>query len=198
MKNADKTHCPQGHEYSPENTIFKGHSRNCKSCISIRKKNKTTSWLPAEERLWAKTDKTPGHGPNGDCWLWTGSHRSTGYGQLSIKDKPVHVHRLSWILANGPIPAGLLIMHSCDTPLCVNPAHLSPGTHQENVDDMRKKGRAACQQVTHCPRGHEYSTENTRMNNGGRVCRKCNAIRTSRKAQRLRAAGVRFTIEDLI
>lgn len=71
-----------------------------------------------------------------------------GYGFLSgtpVDGKPrwIKAHRLSWEMANGPIPPGGSILHHCDNPACVNPAHLYCGTQQENVRDRaeRKRGR---------------------------------------------------------
>jgi hypothetical protein len=91
------------------------------------------------ERFWAKVDKTP------TCWLYTGFKKWDGYGwvarHLDGKPRFLTAHRYAWTLANGEPPAGLSIMHICDVPACCNPAHLRLGTHQENMADMKAKGR---------------------------------------------------------
>lgn len=94
----------------------------------------------AEERFWNLTIKK---GPY-DCWIFQGKGRSPGdYGFLKLKNgKRVMAHRFSWELANGqPIPEGMVIMHKCDTPPCVNPRHLEIGTRKQNAQDMVTKGR---------------------------------------------------------
>lgn len=92
------------------------------------------------EKFWAKVNK------DGECWEWTGAADYDGYGQLKIKGKMHTAHRMSWELANGPIPRGegphgTCVLHKCDNPSCVNPAHLFLGTHQDNVTDKVTKGR---------------------------------------------------------
>lgn len=95
--------------------------------------------LPA--RFWSKVDKTS-H-PNG-CWVWKGRLRN-GYGSFWIGTKATgkdrYAHRVAYELLVGPIPAGLDLLHSCDNPPCVNPAHTNPGTHAGNMRDMFNKGR---------------------------------------------------------
>lgn len=78
------------------------------------------------------------------CHEYTGSRSPRGYGQVyrGRGKRPYHAHRLAWELAHGPIPAGMHILHTCDNPPCVNPAHLSLGTHADNMADMARKGRA--------------------------------------------------------
>jgi len=90
-----------------------------------------------QERLDHYTDKSAG--PEG-CWLWTGGLRH-GYGALKWQDRSCNAHRLAFEAANGPIPAGLCILHRCDRPQCVNPAHLFAGSQLDNMRDMRRKGR---------------------------------------------------------
>jgi len=92
-------------------------------------------------RFWSKVDKRGAD----DCWLWTGA-RSAGsqlfYGSLRAGGRTVRAHRFSYEIAHGPIPPGAVVRHTCDTPLCVNPAHLLVGTQRDNMQDCTKRGRA--------------------------------------------------------
>lgn len=76
------------------------------------------------------------------CWMWQGKPGGTGYGSFSIRGKAMGAHRASYTLLVGPIPDGLWVLHRCDVPLCVNPAHLFLGTAADNNADMDAKGRA--------------------------------------------------------
>ncbi len=84
-------------------------------------------------------------GAPGECWLWTGRTKPPGYGALQTGPlgarRTVFAHRFAWEVANGPIPAGMFVCHSCDVPLCCNPAHLFLGTQADNMADMDRKGR---------------------------------------------------------
>jgi len=91
-------------------------------------------------RFWAKVDR---RGPD-ECWPWLGCLRDQkGYGSFFDGTRNVPAHRYAFSLAGGVIPDGHDLLHSCDTPACVNHAHLSVGTHKENMADMVEKGRAA-------------------------------------------------------
>jgi hypothetical protein len=87
------------------------------------------------KRFWEKVDQTS------SCWEWTASRYHDGYGRFQLDGKSQSAHRVSWTLANGPIPDGECVLHTCDNPPCVRPSHLFLGTQQDNVDDMGAKGR---------------------------------------------------------
>lgn len=74
------------------------------------------------------------------CWLWIGDKTDGGYGRITIKGKKVRAHRLSYCLYKGD-PGDKLVLHTCDTPPCVNPEHLFLGTDLDNTLDKMAKGR---------------------------------------------------------
>ena len=73
--------------------------------------------------------------------MYTGGWQSKGYGAIWDGQKQCRAHIVSYELHVKTVPKGLLVLHECDNPWCVNPEHLFLGTHQDNVDDMRTKGR---------------------------------------------------------
>jgi len=89
--------------------------------------------VDVNKRFWSKVDKS------GDCWLWTAYRDKDGYGNISI-GKPMLAHRAAWELVNSPIPDGMCVLHKCDVPSCVNPAHLFLGTKGDNNTDRSGKG----------------------------------------------------------
>jgi hypothetical protein len=75
------------------------------------------------------------------CWLWTAGLASFRYGSIRVGGEMLRASRVSWELYRGEIPEGMHVLHKCDTPLCVNPAHLFLGTNTDNVADRDRKGR---------------------------------------------------------
>jgi HNH endonuclease len=91
-------------------------------------------------RIMTKVEK------RGRCWVWTGKWVSSGgYGIVGIGHRGrtrVYVHRYAYERHHGPIPLGMLVLHTCDSRRCVNPRHLRLGTQQQNLADMVAKGRS--------------------------------------------------------
>jgi hypothetical protein len=92
---------------------------------------------PIEKRLRAhvKIDKKTG------CHLWTGYRGPRDYGVIWVGRSPKFAHRVAWELKHGPVPDGMVVMHTCDNPPCCNPEHLVLGTPGDNNRDRVKKGR---------------------------------------------------------
>jgi hypothetical protein len=76
-----------------------------------------------------------------DCIEFVGYKDKDGYGKKQYKGRPWGAHRLTWILANGEIPDGLLVCHKCDNPSCINLNHLYLGTNAENQKDKSDRNR---------------------------------------------------------
>lgn len=146
-----------------------------------------------ERRFWRNVAKSE------SCWEWRGWTTGNGYGRFRVTGGRVLAHRYSYELLVGPIPVGMEIDHLCRNPSCVNPAHLEPVTHRENL--LRGTSPAAgYARQTHCKRGHPFSPENTYIipASGSRQCLSCkraaragnNARRRERRAACSRRLGL--------
>lgn len=81
-------------------------------------------------------------GPASACWPWRGARDNKGYGAARVAGRALKAHRVAYEVAHGPIPAGLIVRHTCDNPPCCNPAHLEVGTHADNARDKAERGRS--------------------------------------------------------
>lgn len=133
------------------------------------------------KRFW---EKVLVKGPN-ECWLWTASVNSKGYGSFGHSYKKTQsAHKISWALAKNDgvlSDPGMHIMHTCDVKRCVNPNHLELGTPKQNAIDAHTRGLVNLHRPSlesHCKRGHERTEENTRIDADGYAacipCRKEN------------------------
>lgn len=94
-----------------------------------------TKGMTLNKKLEFYTNKT------GGCWYWFGDKNHCGYGTIRYGGRMAMAHRLAWINRFGDIPDGMLVLHKCDNRKCVNPEHLFIGTQEDNMKDMKSKGR---------------------------------------------------------
>jgi hypothetical protein len=130
------------------------------------------------QRFMAKIDRT------GACWLWTSTTRK-GYGRFLLNGRVLPAHVVAYTALRGEIPAGQLLDHTCKVTRCVNPDHLDPVPHKENV--RRSDAPTGINaRKTECLRGHPFDEENTRYERQkdgslGRRCRACERLRMARR-----------------
>ena len=98
-------------------------------------------YVPLEVRFERHVDRDGA----GGCWLWRGSIASSGYGQMRVgrRGPCISVHRWAYEYFKGPVPDGLLVLHTCDVKHCCNPGHLYAGTQAQNTADAVARGRRA-------------------------------------------------------
>ena len=112
------------------------------------------STLP--KRFWEKIEPEP----NSGCWIWIGASKQYGYGCFGWLGKIELAHRLIYRHMVGSIPDDLELDHKCRFPACVNPRHLEPVTHRENM--LRGENPTALNSRRMiCSNGHPFNPENT-------------------------------------
>lgn len=114
-----------------------------------------------ERRFWPKVVV----GADTDCWPWVAKARHPyGYGRMTA-GRGVHLkaHQIAWSLKNGPIPIGLLVLHSCDNPSCCNPSHLSVGTQKANMAGAKERGRSLAPPVHKGEANHNSKLTNKQI-----------------------------------
>ncbi len=118
--------------------------------------------------------------PNSGCWLWLANLDDKGYGRITISCtyKMHYAHRVAWLLYRGKLLGNVL--HHCDNPSCVNPEHLYLGTHKQNAEDRKRRGRNADQHGENGPRAKL-------------TARQVIAIRTDPREQKIIAAEYSIT-----
>ena len=151
--------------------------------------------LFSEEKItnifWNKVQKTE------FCWIWNGSFSKNGYGRLFLAHKTISAHVFSYLINNGEIIKGNVIMHSCDNKACVNPSHLSSGTQMENIKDCFSKNRANRRRFgpdkwSKCKNGHDVSSEEFLYINHKTNKRECLECKKNR-----RISGLARSVEDI-
>jgi hypothetical protein len=126
------------------------------------------------ERIEASVTRIPDSG----CWVWDKALTKLGYARIFHNGKARHAHKVSYETFVGDVPDGLELDHTCKVRCCVNPDHLEPVTHYENM--RRSSVWQVRKNKTHCQRGHELSEENryTAPSLGNKyLCRACKRMR---------------------
>lgn len=156
----------------------------CRTCYDRWRQRNGRKTPPRDpyEKFWRQVQKSEG------CWLWLGKRDQKGYGTVRWKQQQKGAHRVSYEALVGPIPEGLTLDHLCRVRNCVNPAHLEPVTHRENV--LRGTSiMAVNSRKTHCLRGHELTPENIYVCSSQPTSRRCKTCHLQRQRDARRRGG---------
>lgn len=144
-------------------------------------KSVTTDQLKKHEaRFWSFVHKKT----EDECWLWCGCIRKDSrYGIFHVLGSPLDSHKCAYILSKGDVPKGMLVHHTCENKLCVNPKHLEISTTMDHPDCSATLRR----NQTHCKRGHELKGKNLRewtrpSGTTKRICVACENLRKAAKS----------------
>lgn len=149
-----------------------------------------------ENRFWARVYKT------WNCWFWIGG-MNRGYGAMvpDTYSQNIPAHVFSYRMHKGEIPPGMLVMHTCDTPQCVNPDHLILGTSKDNAKDSANKGTVWMQlhadTRTTCRNGHDISQAGFYEYGGRRWCKVCKKITNQAAKRRMRMGKLSYSVAVL-
>ena len=126
--------CGETFKKRPRDSVSQWDDR---AFCSLACSNKMKTTKAPHLYFWEKADRRQ----DDECWPWLGTVDQNGYGRVIFMTSAIKAHRVSYEMANGPIPDGLVIMHKCDNPNCVNPNHLEAGTQRENMIGASVRGR---------------------------------------------------------
>lgn len=161
--------------------VKRSDAATCAACRG-RKATGTFPAQPFSERLWTNVDRTAGPGA---CWVWLGTIRQGGLGQIWDGQRRVAAHRATWAALIGPIPAGYVLLQGCARRSCVNPAHWALVTHSEISTRFNGRRRPTC------ARGHAMVADNL-LGGRRRKCKTCHRARMARwREQHLTVARAR-------
>lgn len=104
--------------------------------------------LGFDQRFWSKVNKTE------SCWIWVGGHKELGYGLFKLEGRTRQAHRVAYETMVGAIPEGLFLDHKCRTPACVNPEHLRPVTHKQNMEHQTGEHRVSRSRIRGVSENH--------------------------------------------
>lgn len=114
-------------------------SKNCLHCREVFcRQASSQKFCSVKCKLFGNVDRSPGHGPDGDCWQWIGGTQKE-YGYIHVNEKKRRAHIVSYELFKGQIPKEKQVNHTCHNSLCIKPDHLYAGTQQDNMQDLSLK-----------------------------------------------------------